>query len=115
MKLYYISEDELTEEFLFPKYDLELDKTFIKAATSINGCLSAHSKKNENPVYVYTIETNSWKRPTKNDVPNVDLTGEVWITKPVKPKFFAKIAIVKEIKTKVSKLQNNLYPFELKD
>lgn len=75
----------------------EDDKTpRICVSTSIAGCLAAvHTLKEGNTVYIHTCESNEIIQPTKDQVPDVFFTGEIWITESVQMHLIGKIKITK--------------------
>lgn len=66
-------------------------------APSINQCLMAISRNlTGETFYVYTLYESDYKKikkPSVNQVPDVNITGEVWITEPVKVKYIGKIRV----------------------
>ena len=67
-------------------------------APSINQCLMAMSRNlTGETFYVYTLYESDYKKikkPSVNQVPDVNITGEVWITDPVKVKYIGKIRVI---------------------
>lgn len=77
-----------------PSEDEKTARTCV--STSIAGCLAAvHSLKEGNIVYIHTCESNQVIQPTKDQVPDVFFTGEIWITEPVEMNLIGKIKITK--------------------
>ena len=66
-------------------------------APSINQCLMAMSRNlTGETFYVYTLYESDYKKikkPSVNQVPDVNITGEVWITDSVKVKYIGKIRV----------------------
>lgn len=65
---------------------------------SIDQCLmamSANIKDKEYYVYTpYNINTNKLRKPTINEVPDSNITGEVWSLEPIKVKCIGKIKVL---------------------
>ena len=68
----------------------------ICVSTSISGCLAAvQGLKEGNTIYIHTCESNQNIQPTKDQVPDVFFTGEIWITESVEMELIGKIKITK--------------------
>lgn len=104
-KLYFVSEKELHGEILQPKIPdnyltrqgYEDNKTKrVCFAPSIDKCLIALSKNCTGMVLnVYSPDkAYDIYKPTKNEVPDVGITGEIWIKEPVKLVKVGKIRVI---------------------
>ena len=103
MQYYFISKqnhDGKTLEPLIPKNRMRDEDNKIKricVSSSIAGCLTAiHILKEGNYVYIHSCESDSVIQPTIKQVPDVQLTGELWIIEPVKMTLISKIKITKK-------------------
>ena len=99
IKLYHLSKDKITELIpRIPESDFEDQKTpRICFAKDIQGCLIGINEDADitgETFNVYSITTADYYEPTKEEVADVAITGEVWILKPVKPIFEYKIKVV---------------------
>lgn len=111
-KLYHISRKNINGTTLVPrvpdneyvKMGIEDGKTpRVSFSSSIKNCLRAIGKNYVGTeIYVFTIDLQDKDdgkllkhitKPTKDQVPDVGLTGEVWVTCPVKVKYLQKIKI----------------------
>jgi len=94
MQYYFISKqnhDGKTLEPLIPKNRMRDEDN------KIAGCLTAiHILKEGNYVYIHSCESDSVIQPTIKQVPDVQLTGELWIIEPVKMTLISKIKITKK-------------------
>ena len=102
MQYFFISRKNHDNKILNPRIPKnrllsEDEKTArICVSTSIAGCLAAvHGLKEGNTVYIHTCESNQVIHPTKDQVPDVFFTGEIWITEPVEMNLIGKIKITK--------------------
>ena len=102
MQYFFISRKNHDNKILNPRIPKnrmpsEDEKTArICVSTSIAGCLAAvHGLKEGNTVYIHTCESNQVIHPTKDQVPDVFFTGEIWITEPVQMNLIGKIKITK--------------------
>lgn len=67
-------------------------------AERVDKCLSALSRAVEGREFnVYIPESPAWKfwafRPSAKQVPDVDLTGELWVLRPIKVRLFGRIVV----------------------
>lgn len=86
----------------------------ICVSPSINGCLTATSRYKVGEVlYVYECKSKKFIQPDEDEVMDAPLTGECWVTEPVKMKFFTKIKIKQIVKSKIGELENNLFVFDV--
>jgi hypothetical protein len=106
MKLYHVSEHDLTGKTLTPripdnymtKNNYEENKTpRISFATSVSGCLIGMSQNLKGKEF-FVHEPEDYnviktKSITNKDVPDSSLTGEVWVTTDVKLKAIYKIKV----------------------
>ena len=109
MNLYHISEKNLDNKILYPripnnymtKNGYEDNKTpRVSFSKSIDGCLialSANIKGKEFYIYEPIDNNVKIKSITNNDVPDANLTDEVWILEPVKIKVTGKIKVLDSI------------------
>lgn len=100
MQYFFISRKNHDNKTLNPRIPKnrmpsEDDKTArICVSTSIAGCLAAvQGLKEGNIVYIHTCKSNQVIQPTKDLVPDVFFTGEIWITEPVQMYLIGKIKI----------------------
>lgn len=106
-QLYFLSRISMDDEIIKPripdnfmtKHGYEDNKTpRVCFAPSIDQCLMALSQKCKGfELYVHVpedINKKYVKYPTKKEVPDVDITGEVWITKPVTLQCIGKIKVI---------------------
>lgn len=113
--LFHLSESNLDGEILKPripdnymtKNNFEDNETKrISFSTSIDGCLIAMGKNLKNKIFnvhipskpineKYIINT----KELENKVPDVHLTNEVWVIKPVKLKYIYQIKVLKPNKS----------------
>lgn len=105
-ELYFVSRISMDDELLRPGIP---DNYFTKSgyedsctpricfAPSIDQCLMALSQNLEGmELYVHVPEdVQKVVYPTKNQVPDCEITGEVWVTKPVKLQCIGKIKVEK--------------------
>lgn len=94
----------LTSKPSIPKDNFLIDKGYedgktsrVCASNSINGCLMAMSMNLKNKdLFVYSVDFNNDNlpyKPTKAEVPDAHVTGEVWFKKPVTLKYIGKIHV----------------------
>lgn len=102
MQYFFISRKSHDNKILDPRVPKnrmpsEDDKTArICVSTSIAGCLAAvQGLKEGNTVYIHICTSNQVIQPTKDQVPDVFFTGEIWITEPVEMHLIGKIKITK--------------------
>lgn len=100
MQYFFISRKNHDNKILNPRIPKnrlpsEDEKTArICVSTSITGCLAAvQGLKEGNTVYIHTCESNEIIQPTKDQVPDVYFTGEIWITESVQMELIGKIKI----------------------
>ena len=92
MKLYHLSKEkisEMTPRVPVSKYE-EQKTPRICFATTIQGSLIGINENKDitGDVYnVYSIETNDFYKPKKSEVPDSNITGEVWYLHKCKPKY----------------------------
>ena len=98
--LYHISKYKVLMPMIprIPKSKFE-DQTTprICFSTSIQVCLIGvnENKDISGEVYrVYGLETSDYITPTKEQVKDVDITGEVWVTKKCSPKHLYDIKVI---------------------
>lgn len=96
--LYHISKQPVT--LMVPRTLKSEDETKtiprICFNTSIQGCLTGINEAYDiqgELFKVYAIETDQYCRPTLSEVPNRDLTGEVWISFAVEPEYLYDIEV----------------------
>lgn len=106
-KLYFISEKNLDGKTIYPKVPQNYltkngyENNSIKRicfSTSIDKCLIALSQNCKNKEY-YVYEPDNYTNlniqyPTKSEVPDCMITGEVWVKNSVKLKQVSKIKVV---------------------
>lgn len=96
---YHISKKKLTKPLKprIPKSDYEEQETpRVCFAKTIQGCLIGVSEDKNisgEEFYVYKLKTDDYITPSKEQVNDVDITGEVWYTKEYDPDFAFKIKI----------------------
>ena len=94
----------LTSKPSIPKDNFLIDKGYedgktsrVCASNSINGCLMAMSMNLKNKdLFVYSVDFNNDNlpyKPTKAEVPDAHVTGEVWFKKPVTLEYIGKIHV----------------------
>lgn len=89
--LYHISREDLNHKVLNPRipknrYGCEDGKTpRVCFAITIEGCLNAINRNSNTEFNVYIPKERSlrYKLPTKDEVCDVSMTGEVWVLEPV--------------------------------
>lgn len=107
MNLYHLSSNNMNGKTIFPrvpenfftKNGYEDSKTKrVCFSTSIDGCLRGMSQNLTNKKFYVHIPDPSYKfniyTPTTDEVPDSEITGEVWITKPVKLKCISLIEVI---------------------
>lgn len=104
-KIYRVSESDLDGKIIYPSIPknfmtdngYEDNKTKrVCFATSIDGCLRALNMKCQDmilKVYVPDEKVNIY-HPKVSEVPDVKITGEVWVTEPVKLKCIGIIKVI---------------------
>ncbi len=109
MNLYHISEKNLNNEILYPRIpsnymakngyeDNKIPR--ISFSKSIDGCLmalSANIKGKEFYIHMPIDDNIKIKNITKNEVPDANLTDEVWVLGPVKIKVIGKLKVINVI------------------
>ena len=109
-KLYFISTENIKDNLLFPRipdnfftkngYEDNIHKRVCFCKT-VDKCLMALSKNCEGLVFnVYEVDNvNDYQvyKPSINEVPDCELTGELWILTPVKIKLAGKIKCTNSI------------------
>lgn len=67
-------------------------------ATSIDGCLKGLSKNCAGEEYFVYVPDGNYKiyKPSKKEVPDVEITGEVWIKETVELKCIGKIKVIED-------------------
>lgn len=101
IKLYHLSRDEINELVpRIPESDFEDQETpRVCFAKDIQGCLIGINEDADitgETFNVYSITTDNYYEPTEDEVADVKITGEVWITEPVKPDFEYQIKIIEQ-------------------
>lgn len=102
--LYFLSVSNMDKKYLYPRIpknfmtDNGYEDNHTKRvcfSTSIDGCLRALSKKPDPILYVHQPDGEyEIYKPSKDEVPDVFITNEVWITESVKLKCIGSIRIV---------------------
>lgn len=107
-QLYFLSDKNMNNQTLYPRIPSNFltkngyeDNTTKRVcfATSIDKALIALSQNLKGKeFYVHTITTPSYNThiPTTKEVPDCKITGEVWVTTPVKIKAISKIKVVED-------------------
>jgi len=103
---FFVSKQDFNNKIIYPKIpihksDNENDKIKrICVSQSIYGCLSALPVlMTDDIINIYKCYSNDVIKPSKKDVIDVNLTGEVWLIEPVKMFFYKKIQITGVIKS----------------
>lgn len=86
----------------------------ICVAKSIDNCLTAIGDDIKDMVLnVYIIEPINeelkTKKPSKEEVPDVEITNEIWILNKAKCKFYKKIKILDVLKEFTYKVDDNIF------
>lgn len=110
--LYFLSKNNMNDKMLIPRIPdnymtrngYEDNKTKrVCFAPSVDQCLMALSMKLPNEeMFVHIIDPNISKKvlekiiyyPTQKQVPDVKITGEIWILKPIKVFCIGKIKVI---------------------
>lgn len=111
--LYHLSQTEvglMTPRV--PKSDYE-DQTIprICFSTSIQGCLIGINENKDiqgKRFKVYSIETDDYYRPALSEVPDRDITGEVWIQYAVEPDYLYDIEVTGRSGEHLEELSGNM-------
>jgi len=102
MQFFFISRrnhNGKTLEPRIPKHRMREEDSILKricVSNSIVGCLAAvGGLKEGNTVYIHTCQSENIIYPTIDQVPDVNFTGEVWITHLLQMTLIQKIKITK--------------------
>lgn len=119
MQYYFASKERMNNMIIeprIPKNRLPDENNKIKricVSQSINGCLTAVGGfKIGDVVYIHKCQYNDPIQPDINDVCDVYLTGEVWITEPVKLELFMGICIMAIVDSEVVCVDNASCKFQ---
>ena len=122
--LFHVSEEDLSCKILIPRIPkncwlidngYEDNKTSrICVAKSIDDCLTAIGDDIKDMIFnVYALEKVDEdlivKKPTKEEVPDVEVTNELWVLNKAKCKFLYKIKVCSIIKELNYTLDNEIY------
>ena len=113
--LYHISKYKLLTPMIprIPKSKFE-DQTTprICFSTSIQGCLIGVNENKDisgEVFHVYGLETSNYITPTKEQVKDVDITGEVWVTEKCSPKHLYDIKVIGKKSEKTEKINGKMF------
>ena len=115
-EVFFISTQDLDGQTLIPRVPKNFltergyeDNTTKRVclSTSIMGCLAAMSRNIENEIFnVYKVTANVYK-PTTDEVPDCEITDEVWSLEPVKLNY--------QYSIKVGKAEDKEYKYKTRD
>lgn len=111
IKLYFLSKSDLSGKRKYPSIPTNaftkggyMDNTEqrIPFATTIDGALSAQGNKILNNVFYIFVPNKvmNYYKPTKEQVPYVDITDEVWLKSPVTLNCIGKIQVTERGESK---------------
>ena len=112
--LYHLSKKPVTLMTpIVPKSDFE-DQTTprICFSDSIQGCLIGINENqdiNGQRFKVYTIEADDYYRPLLSEVPDRDITGEVWIQYAVEPEYLYDIEVTGKSSERMEEIAGEFY------
>lgn len=107
-RLYLVSETNLQDSILYPKRPNNFftrrgyedgNVKRVSLSSSIDGALmNIPNKVSGKTLYVHTpiTEVSDYHIPTKEEVPDADITGEVWLYKPVTLRCIGKIQLIQQ-------------------
>ena len=126
-EVFFISTEDLDGQTLIPRvpknlltergYEDNVTKR-VYLSTSIMGCLAAMSANILGRVYnVYKVTASVYK-PTTEEVPDCEITDEVWSLEPVKLNYVYSIKVVgsqdKEYKYRTKDFEATMYKWDYK-
>lgn len=123
MRYYFASKiTDLDGKTICPKIPKSIMKSENKTtkricvSQSINGCLTSISDFCIGDIVtVYSCEPKCVLQPTREDVEDSPLTGEMWIVEPVRLELFMVVEINGIIDTALNQMMNTLYGFKLRE
>lgn len=127
MDVYFISNQYLDDKTLKPRVPTNYltengyeDNTTKRVclSTSVDGCLAAMSRNIKGEIFhVYFISTDVYK-PTTAEVPDRDITDEVWSLKPVTLRYVYTVKVIEaydtEYKYKTKDFEATMYKWKYK-
>ena len=127
MDVYFISNQYLDDKTLKPRvpknyltengYEDNTTKR-VCLSTSVDGCLAAMSRNIKGEIFhVYFISTDVYK-PTTAEVPDRDITDEVWSLKPVTLRYVYTVKVIEpydtEYKYRTKDFEATMYKWKYK-
>lgn len=124
VSLFHVSEKDLNNKVLTPRVPRNswfIDNGYedgktprICVAKTIDNCLTALGDDIKDMIFnVYSLEKADkdliTKIPTKEEVPDVEITNEIWILNEAKCKFLYKIKILNNVKEFTYKIDGKIY------